>query len=60
MQTSNTAVAAPGEPAGRVVIGTVTGDLHDIGENLVASMLGGSGFGVIELGANVPRVSRRC
>ena len=32
------------EPAGRVVIGTVQGDLHDIGKNLVASMLEGGGF----------------
>jgi len=41
------------EPAGRVVIGTVQGDLHDIGKNLVASMLEGGGFQVIDLGANV-------
>jgi corrinoid protein of di/trimethylamine methyltransferase len=41
------------EPAGRVVIGTVKGDLHDIGKNLVASMLEGGGFGVVDLGANV-------
>lgn len=41
------------QPAGRVVIGTVKGDLHDIGKNLVASMLEGGGFGVIDLGANV-------
>jgi 5-methyltetrahydrofolate--homocysteine methyltransferase len=37
----------------RVVIGTVKGDLHDIGKNLVASMLEGGGFGVVDLGANV-------
>jgi len=42
------------EPAGRVVIGTVKGDLHDIGKNLVASMLEGGGFEVIDLGADVP------
>ena len=42
-----------GKPTGRVVIGTVKGDLHDIGKNLVASMLEGGGFGVIDLGANV-------
>jgi corrinoid protein of di/trimethylamine methyltransferase len=42
------------QPAGRVVIGTVKGDLHDIGKNLVASMLEGGGFGVVDLGANVP------
>jgi corrinoid protein of di/trimethylamine methyltransferase len=41
------------QPAGRVVIGTVKGDLHDIGKNLVASMLEGGGFGVVDLGANV-------
>lgn len=42
------------EPVGRVVIGTVKGDLHDIGKNLVASMLEGAGFEVIDLGADVP------
>ena len=42
------------EPVGRVVIGTVKGDLHDIGKNLVASMLEGGGFEVIDLGADVP------
>ncbi len=41
------------KPAGRVVIGTVKGDLHDIGKNLVASMLEGGGFEVIDLGSNV-------
>ena len=41
------------EPAGRVVIGTVKGDLHDIGKNLVASMLEGGGFEVMDLGVNV-------
>jgi corrinoid protein of di/trimethylamine methyltransferase len=45
--------AAGAKPAGRVVIGTVKGDLHDIGKNLVSSMLEGGGFGVIDLGANV-------
>ncbi|HWQ83226.1 MAG TPA: corrinoid protein [Anaerolineales bacterium] len=39
--------------AGRVVIGTVKGDLHDIGKNLVAMMLEGAGFEVIDLGADV-------
>ena len=39
--------------AGRVVIGTVNGDLHDIGKNLVASMLEGCGFEVINLGVDV-------
>jgi 5-methyltetrahydrofolate--homocysteine methyltransferase len=41
-------------PAARVVIGTVQGDLHDIGKNLVAAMLEGAGFDVIDLGVNVP------
>ena len=38
---------------GRVAIGTVKGDLHDIGKNLVAMMLQGAGFEIIDLGANV-------
>jgi 5-methyltetrahydrofolate--homocysteine methyltransferase len=41
-------------PAGRVAIGTVKGDLHDIGKNLVAAMLEGGGFEVIDLGVDVP------
>ena len=45
--------ASGAEPAGRVVIGTVKGDLHDIGKNLVASMLEGAGFEVHDLGADV-------
>jgi len=40
-------------PAHRVVIGTVQGDLHDIGKNLVAMMLKGANFGIIDLGTNV-------
>ncbi len=47
-------VAQGAEPLGRVVIGTVQGDLHDIGKNLVASMLEGGGFQVIDLGVDVP------
>ncbi len=39
---------------GKVVIGTVKGDLHDIGKNLVGIMLKGAGFEVIDLGADVP------
>lgn len=46
--------AAGSEPIGRVVIGTVQGDLHDIGKNLVASMLEGGGFSVVDLGVDVP------
>jgi len=42
------------EPVGRVVIGTVKGDLHDIGKGLVASMLEGGGFEVTDLGVDVP------
>jgi len=38
---------------GKVVIGTMRGDLHDIGKNLVGVMLKGAGFEVIDLGANV-------
>ena len=40
------------DPIGRVVIGTVKGDIHDIGKNLVAMMLEGAGFEVINLGIN--------
>ena len=40
--------------AGRVIIGTVKGDLHDIGKNLVGIMLEGAGFEVIDLGTDVP------
>ena len=46
-------VQAGAEPVGRVVIGTVQGDLHDIGKNLVASMLEGGGFQVVDLGVDV-------
>lgn len=46
--------AAGAKAAGRVAIGTVKGDLHDIGKNLVASMLEGGGFEVIDLGVDVP------
>ena len=41
------------EPLGTVVVGTVQGDMHDIGKNLVASMLEGAGFRVVDLGVNV-------
>ena len=40
------------EPVGRVIMGTVKGDLHDIGKNLCAMMLRGSGFEVIDLGVD--------
>ncbi len=42
------------EPKGRIVIGTVEGDLHDIGQNLVSMMLEGAGFEVTNLGAETP------
>ncbi len=46
-------LAASGvEPVGKVVIGTVKGDLHDIGKNLVAMMLEGAGFEIIDLGVD--------
>jgi 5-methyltetrahydrofolate--homocysteine methyltransferase len=41
------------KPAGKVVIGTVKGDLHDIGKNLVAMMLEGAGFEIYDLGTDV-------
>ncbi len=41
------------EPAGRVAIGTVKSDLHDIGKNLVGMMLEGAGFEIIDLGTDV-------
>jgi len=41
------------EPIGRVVLGTVKGDLHDIGKNLVSMMMEGAGFEVIDLGVDV-------
>jgi methylmalonyl-CoA mutase cobalamin-binding domain/chain len=40
------------KPVGKVVIGTVKGDIHDIGKNLVAMMLEGAGFEVVDLGIN--------
>jgi len=41
-------------PAGRVVIGTVQGDLHEIGKNLVAMVLEGAGYAVHDVGVDVP------
>lgn len=49
MEASGEGIAS----AGRIVIGTVKGDLHDIGKNLVASMLEGSGFEVVNIGIDV-------
>src|SRR3989442_12262288 len=42
------------QPVGRYVIGTVKGDIHDIGKNLVVIMLEGAGFEVFDLGVNTP------
>ena len=46
-------VAANIAAAGKVVIGTVQGDLHDIGKNLVAMMMEGAGFEIVDLGTDV-------
>jgi len=46
--------SAGAPPAGRVTMGTVKGDLHDIGKNLVILMLQGAGFQVTDLGVDVP------
>ncbi len=42
------------KPIGRILLGTVKGDLHDIGKNLVAMMMEGAGFEVVDLGIDVP------
>jgi 5-methyltetrahydrofolate--homocysteine methyltransferase len=48
-------LAESDEPAaGKMVIGTVKGDIHDIGKNLVCMMMEGAGFEVIDLGINTP------
>ncbi|MCK6576873.1 MAG: corrinoid protein [Anaerolineae bacterium] len=47
-------VEAGVQPIAKVAIGTVKGDLHDIGKKLVAMMLEGSGFEIMDLGINVP------
>ncbi|MCP4707605.1 MAG: cobalamin-binding protein [Planctomycetes bacterium] len=41
------------EPIGTIIIGTVQGDLHDIGKNLVSMMLKGAGFNVVDLGTDI-------
>lgn len=46
--------ASGAQPTGHIIIGTVKGDLHDIGKNLVASMLEGAGFDVMDIGIDVP------
>ena len=45
--------AAGAKPVGTVVVGTVKGDIHDIGKNLVGMMMEGAGFEVIDLGINI-------
>ncbi len=47
-------VEAGVEPVGKVILGTVKGDLHDIGKNLVGMMLTGGGFMVVDIGIDVP------
>lgn len=54
VQPALAAARGPREPVGRVVIGTVHGDLHDIGKTLVGTLLGAHGFEVHDLGADVP------
>ncbi len=55
MELLEPVLAASGiEPEFTIVIGTVEGDLHDIGKNLVAMMMKGANFRVIDLGTNVP------
>ena len=55
MEVLESALAASGaKPKAKAVIGTVKGDLHDIGKNLVAMMLRGSGFQVEDLAIDVP------
>ena len=45
--------AAGVKPVGKIIIGTVRGDIHDIGKNLVAIMLRGAGFEIVDLGVGV-------
>ncbi|KPJ74824.1 MAG: cobalamin-binding protein [Deltaproteobacteria bacterium SG8_13] len=45
---------APASTDKKVVIGTVKGDIHDIGKNIVGTLLRGSGFDVVDLGVDVP------
>jgi 5-methyltetrahydrofolate--homocysteine methyltransferase len=42
------------KPRGKILLGTVKGDMHDIGKNLVGIMLQGAGFEIVDLGLNVP------
>lgn len=45
---------AGGPPKGKIVLGTVHGDIHDIGKDIVATMLRGAGYEVMDLGVDVP------
>ena len=47
-------LGARSKPSGKIVIGTVKGDLHDIGKSLVATMLESGGFEIVDLGVDVP------
>jgi uroporphyrinogen decarboxylase len=47
-------IDAGAKPVGTVMLGTVQGDIHDIGKNLVGMMLEGAGFEIVDLGVNVP------
>lgn len=47
-------VGAAAKQRGKAVIGTVAGDFHDIGKNIVKMMLEGAGYGVVDLGVDVP------
>ncbi len=54
MEILKPALAESGvQPIGRILLGTVKGDLHDIGKNLVAMMMEGAGFDVVDLGIDV-------
>ncbi|MCP5043794.1 MAG: cobalamin-binding protein [bacterium] len=54
LEIVNPLLSKTGAPRkGRIVIGTVQGDLHDIGKNLVSSLLQGAGFDVVDLGTDV-------
>ena len=55
MEILNPLLSQSDEPtAGKMVIGTVKGDIHDIGKNLVCMMMEGAGFEVVDLGINTP------
>ena len=54
MKVVEPALEAGGKASGKVVIGTVKGDIHDIGKNITISLLRSSGFGVVDLGVDVP------